>query len=58
MRNHAVEYALGVITVSMDGIFTALSYVIGKGKLDISSYDFSYEVTRIQDTNNNNGSWS
>lgn len=58
MRNHTVEYVLGVITVSMDGIFTALSYVIGKGKLDISSYDFSYEVTTIQDTNNNNGSWS
>jgi hypothetical protein len=31
MRNHAVEYALGVITASMNG------------------YDFSYEVTRIQD---------
>jgi hypothetical protein len=40
MRNHALEYALGVITVSMNG------------------YDFSYEVTRIQDTNNNIGSWS
>jgi hypothetical protein len=50
MRNYAVEYAPGAITVSMNDIFTLISdykfllmlYLtsVGEGILDISNYDF------------------
>jgi hypothetical protein len=36
----------------------AAEYALATAAVSMNGYDFSYEVTRIQDTNNNTGSWS